>query len=105
MRARLIELGKLKDGWYDGHGKAPTRALLERTDAVLDLLTSLPGLGEPSLYPTPEGGLQAEWDLGLSVVVTPSIMGVVYDAYTDDADLIGAKTSDVLLRWVASITG
>lgn len=59
---RLDEISKLKDGWLDGGGIAPTRELLEGLkngfensfDSFLPL---------PYLYPTEAGGIQAEWTL------------------------------------------
>ena len=60
---RLEELGLLRDGWLDGKGVAPNKQGLQRLaenfethfDAEIPL---------PHLYPTAEGGAQAEWALG-----------------------------------------
>jgi len=59
---RLEELARLEDGWLDGKGRAPAKNGLDwlansfdtRFDASLPL---------PWLYPTAEGGVQAEWSL------------------------------------------
>lgn len=60
---RLEELATLKDGWLDGKGHAPApeklRQLASLFDASFDADLTL-----PHLYPTPEGGIQAEWSLG-----------------------------------------
>ena len=60
--AQLDDLGTLKDGWLDGDGAAPDRAGLKWFSTKFSELypTELP---LPHLYPTPDGGLQAEWSL------------------------------------------
>jgi len=62
--SRLDELRLLKDGWLDGRlGKAPDSTGLDLLRAAFeghyakDLIL-------PYLYPTAEGGIQAEWTLG-----------------------------------------
>ncbi len=59
---RLGELAKLKEGWLDGDGRAldPDRLLRLGTAFRLFYPNSLP---LPYLYPTAEGGIQAEWSL------------------------------------------
>ena len=60
---RLEELGKLQDGWLDGAGTAPHKDSLPKLAKLFD--TSFDSdLPLPFFYPTPEGGLQAEWNLG-----------------------------------------
>ena len=60
---RLAELAELKPGWLDGKGHAPdpdlTRWLASAFEDNFD--ASLP---LPYLYPTAEGGIQAEWSIG-----------------------------------------
>ena len=58
--AQLDDLGTLRDGWLDGDGTALDRAGLKWFSAMFAELypTDLP---LPHLYPTPGGGLQAEW--------------------------------------------
>lgn len=63
IETRLEELAKLEDGWLDGKGGALDRASLIRLTQVFDEGFS-PDLPLPYLYPTPEGGVQAEWTLG-----------------------------------------
>lgn len=59
---RLEELADLRDGWLDGRGRAPDpehlRWLARSFDSRFD-----PALPLPYLYPTAEGGIQAEWTL------------------------------------------
>jgi hypothetical protein len=60
---RLDELSELKDGWLNGEGIAPSIPHLENLKRAFELYfdSELP---LPYLYPTPEGGIQAEWSLG-----------------------------------------
>lgn len=60
---RLGELAQLEDGWLDGKGYAPPKDGLEWFSRTFENLYS-PVLPLPHVYPTPEGGIQAEWDLG-----------------------------------------
>lgn len=59
---RLEQLATLRDGWLDGKGVAPDKEklhlLAELFDANFDGNLTL-----PYLYPTAEGGVQAEWTL------------------------------------------
>jgi hypothetical protein len=59
---RLDELAKLDDGWLDGKGRAAEKEKLEWLGNAFDSFfdTDLP---LPYLYPTAEGGIQAEWSL------------------------------------------
>lgn len=60
---RLEELASLKDGWLDGKGQAPTMAKLQQLATLFDTNFDA-DLPLPHLYPTPDGGIQAEWSLG-----------------------------------------
>ena len=59
---RLDELGRLQDGWLDGEGKAPSQTLLDHLKTSFEDSFD-PELPLPYLYPTIEGGIQAEWTL------------------------------------------
>ena len=60
--ARLNEFRDLKDGWLEGDGVAPSLEGLDWLAAGFD--RHFPDdLPLPYLYPTPEGGVQAEWSL------------------------------------------
>ena len=63
VAARLDELRTLKNGWFEGKGLAPKSELM---DWLADQFESnFPDqLTSPFLYPTAEGGVQAEWSLG-----------------------------------------
>lgn len=73
LAARLVELEKLQDGWLDGAGKAPRPVLFRRAADIAWTIVERLGLSRPYVYPTPDGGLQFEWDLdgdrGLEVTV------------------------------------
>jgi hypothetical protein len=58
VATRLRELSKLRDGWLDGFGKAPTRDSIR---LAYDTCGCLVGWPQPGLFPTPRGGVQAEW--------------------------------------------
>ena len=70
---RHMELLELAPGWLDGEGVPPTGELLELVGAWLDE-HQRQDLEEPRLFPTPEGGVEAEWRIGrldLSVEFDP----------------------------------
>ena len=62
--AQLDDLRNLKDGWYDGYGKAPSHEGLDwlAHKFMLEYPDTLP---RPYIYPTPEGGVQMEWSIGV----------------------------------------
>jgi hypothetical protein len=69
-----MELLELAPGWLDGEGVPPTGELLELMGAWLDEYQQQ-DLQQPRLYPTPEGGVEAEWRIGrldLSIEFDPS---------------------------------
>jgi hypothetical protein len=59
--ARIQNLAELEAGWLDGEGIALDRDGLIRFSRVLKSAVESEGLSRPFLYPTPEGGVQAEW--------------------------------------------
>lgn len=59
---RIEELRSLKDGWYEGRGKAPRTEDLDWLSSAFE--AHFPDdLRLPYLYPTGEGGIQAEWSI------------------------------------------
>jgi hypothetical protein len=71
---RCMELGDLPPGWLDGEGRPPSRELLELVGEWLEQNQRKNGQ-QPRLYPTPEGGVEAEWRIGrldLSIEFDPS---------------------------------
>lgn len=61
--ARLNEFKMLKNGWLDGKGIAPEHRQLDWLVDAFDRHYS-DALTLPYLYPTAEGGVQAEWSIG-----------------------------------------
>ncbi len=59
---RLNEIGLLKDGWLDGEGRSRDSNALDWLKK--SFLSYYPDEAPtPHLYPTPEGGIQAEWSI------------------------------------------
>ncbi len=63
ITARLEELRSLKDGWLEGGGRALSHRGLDWLSRSFSLYYP-ENLPLPYLYPTEEGGVQAEWSLG-----------------------------------------
>lgn len=59
---RLEELAELNPGWLDGKGLALDRKGLQALTRDFDNYFD-PALPLPYLYPTAEGGVQAEWSI------------------------------------------
>jgi hypothetical protein len=63
IEKRIKELQVLEAGWCDGEGEAlPVAGLRWLQQVLVELIGA--GLPMPYLYPTPVGGVQAEWSLG-----------------------------------------
>lgn len=85
---RIQELQSLRDGWLDGKGVAPSSYGLEWFLAQYQLRYP-PDLPEPRLYPTPEGGLRAEWSVGrreLSLDITLATRDAAWHRLDLDTD-------------------
>ena len=59
---RLLELKELTDGWFDGEGTAPTADFLDWLGKRFGH-PAFEDLPLPHIYPTLNGGVQAEWSL------------------------------------------
>jgi hypothetical protein len=57
IAGRVEELKRLRDGWLDGRGLAPSAAGLDWLAAALD------DVPVPYLHPTAEWGVRAEWSV------------------------------------------
>ena len=66
--ARLDELRTMRDGWLDGVGRAPSSDGLNWLSASFENYFS-DDLPLPNVYPTPEGGIEAEWSLGTVSII------------------------------------
>ncbi len=83
----LAEIAELKDGWYDGKGKAFDKRRLAKLAELFHTNYSLEQ--QPYLYPTLDGTIQAEWDVGrwrVSLEIEPSSMQGDYYALNLDSD-------------------
>ena len=66
--ARLDELRAMEGGWLEGTGEVPRIAELDWLSARFD--SHFPDdLPLPNIYPTPEGGIEAEWSLGANSII------------------------------------
>lgn len=69
VRSRLKELSRLQEGWLNGEGHVLSKEGLLRLGKSFAASFDA-GLPLPFLYPTPEGGIQAEWSVnGWAVTV------------------------------------
>lgn len=78
LERRFDELAALLPGWLDGEGVQLDTAVLRRARRVLaELLTF--DVPQPRVFPTPDGGVQAEWNVAdheISVTFEPD--GTLY---------------------------
>lgn len=56
---RLEELSLLKDGWYDGHGFAPSSLSIDKAKLITDELSKLNV--KLYIYPLADGGISIEF--------------------------------------------
>lgn len=61
---QLEKLASLKDGWLDGIGLAPSLDKLQHLAYMFDANFDA-NLPLPRIYPTPGGGVQVEWSIGV----------------------------------------
>lgn len=91
---QLEQLRRLAAGWLDGQGVPPSVHLLDQIGAWLE--THLRGEQPvPRLYPTPEGGVEAEWLLGrldLSIEFDPEHNTVQWHAMDLDRNTVEEDT-------------
>lgn len=88
VAARLDELSLLREGWLNGKGQSLNRRHLDRFVTLFDAnyASELP---LPHIYPTAEGGIQAEWSIGpweVTLEVRLDNMNAEYQAYNIDSD-------------------
>lgn len=105
-RFRMLE--GLQQGWLDGEGSAPTPAALHNARTVMAEFLRLDA-PLPRLYPTPDGGVQAEWTSGdyeLSVTFEPDgeFHGLAVNITTGESDELGEAEADVIARFVERVS-
>ena len=104
VETRLEELAALKDRWLDGKGvaldKAGLKILSEQFERNFDSELPL-----PHIYPTPEGGVLAEWVLGewaVSLEIQLPSQAAQFQALnltSDDSDDFDLNLGDVPAGW------
>ena len=83
---RIGELGRLKPGWLDGIGEAPSPQALLRAGIIAD---ALPQQEPVRIYPTKAGGVNLEWsDANLlhSITVSPDLRLYLMTVDRDEKD-------------------
>ena len=96
VETRLEELASLKDRWLNGRGIALDRTALKTLSEEFEnnFDSSLP---LPHLYPTPEGGVLAEWTFGkwaVSLEIETTSLTAQYEALNITSD----ESSEVTLQ-------
>lgn len=97
VAARIDELSLLRDGWLDGRGQTLDRRQLDRLVTLFDLNYSSE-LPLPHIYPTAEGGVQAEWSIGpweATLEIRLETMMADYQAYDVEADITHEHVVDL----------
>ncbi len=93
ISARLDELRLMKNGWLEGKGLAPPHVGLDWLSRAFD--DHYPGnLPLPYLYPTEEGGIQAEWTLGPKEVS----LEIELSRHSGEWHVLDMETNDVSER-------
>lgn len=64
IELQFARLGDLKPGWFDQESPAIDRLLLRNIQELLSKLMVDMDIPTPYLYPTPQGGIRAEWSAG-----------------------------------------
>jgi hypothetical protein len=107
VEARMAELARLEDGWFDGAGKKIAPAVL---DGVKDWLLKEVGplkVSEPYIYPTPKGGVQVEWDAPehcFEVSINPDSSGLSLFGLAPQ-DEISSTSFEGMAEWLKSRMG
>ena len=105
--SRLAELGTIEQGWFDGeHGEPVDDSVFEVTGVFLEELAAAVAT-PPNIFPTPEGGLQAQWRhdaITLSVEFEPGGRAALYaldvDTGEDEYEEIDARDTARAVRFV-----
>lgn len=115
---RLRSFEQIKNGWFDGGGLAPTHQALTRAkDVLARLLVDYANIPRPRVYPTPAGGIQAEWvlndwvadlmfDAGGNHIQGEATQTVTGAEHSQDFDEHNATPTDVkeVAAWLAALT-
>jgi hypothetical protein len=85
LEHRMKELEALKPGWYDGEGEAPSKEALDWLQGILLEMMEQHSLPYPTLFPMPEGGIEADWR------IRPWYVTAEFDLMTRSAYLHAAQ--------------
>jgi hypothetical protein len=101
---RLGELEELRRGWLDGEGEALAPDATRRAREILSELASA-DVPRPRLYPTPEGGVQAEWSIGryeVSLTFLPDgdAEGLAVNGVSGESDELPGTDVETIIRFV-----
>jgi hypothetical protein len=116
MWNRIDHLSTLEDGWIEGEGSAPSETAIVRAREILArLLVDHEWVARPKVYPTPDGGVQAEWTLGRwACEVAFSADGTARGEATEveddrdseiELDTLSASNADQLASWLMRLAG
>lgn len=114
---RLRSFERITDGWLEGEGRAPTQLALARAQEVLArLLIDHRGVERPHVFPSPQGGVQAEWVIGqwaAEICFDPEDGSIEAEATHGDTgeerptlftkDRVTAEDVTPLVRWLESL--
>ena len=94
LLSQIERMRTLHDAWHDGDGRTPSSHLLNQISTWLEshLRDEQP---TPRLYPTPEGGVEAEWLIGrldLSIEFEPNSNTVQWHAMDLDRNTVEEDT-------------
>lgn len=117
---RVDAIARLEAGWLSGHGAKPTNTAVEKARCVLArVLHESAHLPRPGVFPTPDGGVQAEWTFGrwMAEVVFPPTSGALIEADASDTktgeasermfrtDEVALDNAIALTNWLEEIRG
>jgi hypothetical protein len=118
MWDRLRSFEQIESGWIEGEGVSPTEVALTRAkDALARVMADDAQIERPRVYPTPNGGVQAEWILGdwaIDLKFDPSedeILAEATNATTCEdrseqftSQQVNANEATPLINWLVSLT-
>jgi len=101
---RISELRELKDGWLDGEGMAPSGDGLSWLFELVGKLITFHQAPCPYIYPTPDGGVSLEWDIGGDKEFTIDVnlathAGVIADG---DDEKFATLSDNGNMQWIAN---
>lgn len=113
---RLDSFDQIETGWLDEDSAAPIGTVIAQAREILGrVLADCPEIDRPTTYPTPIGGIQAEWLVGAwAIDVKFSPLGDTISADATNADTlvdkaaaftpqqVNRKDATLLIEWLKS---